>query len=613
MKGAGMVVTILVVLGGVTGLGYAAGLGNASILAGLTALFCLIAAVGGPLRADLRLFAAFAPALVLGVGVPRLLGEVSPWAAIALLVVIVFVAGLVPALGARYVTVGLGLGMASLFGYGFQLTGTASAGQIIGAPALAVGVVLVLRLLMGARDPGKPTREALADALTGEGADIQERAARLWLADRPVRWTARVLGGTFRFRAAAGILAARERRLSGTAATEVSGSLEAAREEAARIAGAVRSPSTPDTVEPVRRRAPEAELPGATRHLIDGLWSALETVRDAALHRDKSRVDVPRALPREVLLTSLRGALTWRSAQLRHAVRCALGVLLALAVARLRPGDPLTVSFLMSTFAVMQPEWQDSLSRAWQRIAGTLAGAGALALVLWLLPQAALVPIGVVAVLIGFSFQQKQPIVFNACIVLMAVGVNATKQHLDPRSTLIEYVLLMLLAAGIGLVFGFAAVPEVRKPSLARRFAEATAALCELLTEVASVLRGDETDGPELAKRFRAAARTRQELVTAEPGSAEPSEDERHAVAQAVEGLRGLVATASALLLRREAAAPLAGALADVAAALAPGAEPELDRLENYRPLAEDDEQRLLLDTLAADLVQVGRAAEELR
>ncbi|WP_321167118.1 hypothetical protein [Amycolatopsis japonica] len=189
MKGPGLLVVLLVVLGGVSGLGFLLGLGNAAVLAALTALFCLIAAVGGPLWADLRLLAWFAPALILAVGVPRLLGAVSQWAAIGLLVAIVVVAGLVPVLGPRFVTVGLGLGMASLFGYGFQLTGTASAGQILGAPAIAVGVVILLRVLMGAKDPAKPTRDALADALSTGTSETQVRAARLWLADRPRRWT----------------------------------------------------------------------------------------------------------------------------------------------------------------------------------------------------------------------------------------------------------------------------------------------------------------------------------------------------------------------------------------------------------------------------------------
>ncbi|MER6767795.1 FUSC family protein, partial [Amycolatopsis sp. NPDC000746] len=72
-RGGGMLVAILVVVGGTAGLGVALGLGGTAMLAGLTALFCFIAATGGPLRPDLLLLAAFAPAVVIGGAGPRLL------------------------------------------------------------------------------------------------------------------------------------------------------------------------------------------------------------------------------------------------------------------------------------------------------------------------------------------------------------------------------------------------------------------------------------------------------------------------------------------------------------------------------------------------------------
>jgi hypothetical protein len=85
----------------VGGLGYLVGLGSAAILAGLTAMFCLMAAFGGSLAADLRLLAWFGPVLVVASGGVRLLSEYAPWVAVGLLVVIVFVACLLPVLGPR--------------------------------------------------------------------------------------------------------------------------------------------------------------------------------------------------------------------------------------------------------------------------------------------------------------------------------------------------------------------------------------------------------------------------------------------------------------------------------------------------------------------------------
>lgn len=597
MKGPGFLLVLLVVLGGVSGLGFLLGLGNAAVLAALTALFCLIAAVGGPLWADLRLLAWFAPAVILAVGVPRLVGEVSQWAAIALLVAIVVIAGLLPALGPRFVTVGLGLGMASLFGYGFQLTGTASAGQILAAPALAVGVIVLLRVLIGAKDPGKQTREALADALT-EGA--QERAARLWLADRPRRWTGGVLGGTFRYRAATGLLEIRRKRLD---STEIGETLDAAKEEAARLADAVRSPAAPDDVEPVRRKEP-AELPGATARLVTALWDSLETIRTAAIERDESRVDVPKGLRKELRRIELSGAFSWRSAQFRHALRCGLGVALALVVASFRPGDPLTVSFLLGTFAIMQPEWRDSLSKAWQRIGGSLGGAVVLTLVLWLLPQGFLLPVGLVALLGGFSVMRTRPTIFNGCMVLMSVGMNATTKHLDPRYVLVEYLLLMVLAGAIALLFGFAAIPGVPKPGPAERFGTAVGATRTLLGSVGRKLRGDDVDPRTLGREFRAAAVTQHGLLAAEPGTKEPASGQRDALEKAAEALRGLSVTASSLLLR-PGSTGVADAVDEAARAL--GAE---EAAEIPVPPDADEEQRLVLDTIAADVVSVGEAAQ---
>ncbi|MEU3627918.1 hypothetical protein BS329_29115 [Amycolatopsis coloradensis] len=121
-------------------------------------------------------------------------------------------------------------------------------------------------------------------------------------------------------------------------------------------------------------------------------------------------------------------------------LRCGLGVALALVVASFRPGDPLTVSFLLGTFAIMQPEWRDSLSKACQRIGGSLALLG------------------------GFSVMRTRPMIFNGCMVQMSVGMNATTRHLDPRYVLVEYLLLMVLAAAVAQHGLLAAEPGTKEP-----------------------------------------------------------------------------------------------------------------------------------------------------
>ncbi len=607
-----MPVVVLAVVGGTSGLGFLAGLGNAAILAGLTALFCLLASFGGPLGADLRLLAAFAPALLVGVGLPKLLAGPAPAVAITLLTVVVFGAALLPVLGPRFVPVGLGLGMASLFGYGFQLTGAATAGQLLGAPALAIGVVLLLRVLAGARDPSGPTRQALADALAEDDPGTTERAARVWLSERPVRWTARVLGGILRLRTLIVILEGRRGSVDPDAAREIGETIAAARREAAVLARSVRVRGFPSGPEPVHR-SQRGRLPGDTGTLVAQLWSTLDDISAAARDRDRSRVAFPSRLRREVRLSFLRGTVNWGSPQLRHAVRCALGVLLALLIAGTRPGDPLTVSFLLTTFGIMQPEWRDSLDKAWQRVAGSLAGAVVLALALWLLPASALLPVAVAAMLIGLSLMRRLPMVFNGCIVLMAVGMNATSRQLDAGELLLEYLLLMLLAVVVGLLFGFAAIPGVPKPDLGQRLEHALRTGSELLEQAAVRLRGQEIARDRPARRLRAAALAVQQLATGEPGATPPTMAQREAAEQVLAGLHGLYAAAAALLARREADPEMAAVLECAAEALGTAAEPDLGPLERLRAGERDEERLLLLDALSTGLYRVRQGALGLR
>lgn len=172
MKGLAFMVVSVAVAAAVYALATLAGLGNASILAVVEALFFIIATVGGTAAGDLRMLAWLGPSLVFAGGVPRLLAEWSPWAAIPLVGVIVFISGLLPALGARFRTAGLGLGLTAVFGYGFQIDGEVSATHVLAAPTVAIAFAAALRVLCGAAlilCLGGDHRPALANALTTNG------------------------------------------------------------------------------------------------------------------------------------------------------------------------------------------------------------------------------------------------------------------------------------------------------------------------------------------------------------------------------------------------------------------------------------------------------------
>jgi hypothetical protein len=607
---------MLVVIAAAAGLGVLVGLGGAAVLAALSAMFCMMAAFGGTLRADLRLLAWFGPLLIVVVGGLKSLAAVAPWPAIALVTVIVFVVGLLPVLGARFITVGMGLGMASTFACGFQLAGPFTLVQDFAGPAVAVVVVVAVRVLLGMKDPEAAVRTALSGALSGGPGAAGDSALQQWHADGPRAWTTSVLGGTLRYHNAVRVLNTRRGQLTGPAVAELDQVLAAANEEALRLAEQVAAPTPADAAERVRRVEPRVALPGATRELVTSVWLGLESVQSAAANRDRTDVPMPAYFGRDQLETSLRGALNWDSAQLRHAVRCALGMLLALSLSMLWASSPLRLSFLLAVFAIMQPQLQDSIRVARQRAYGSLAGAAALAMVIVLvdLPQTALVPIGIGAMLVGMLFfMQRNPIVFNACTVLMSVGLNVNMRHLEVRTTLLQYLGMMALAVAIALVFGFVAVPGVPKPTVATRFNDAVRDARELVHEVAATLINRKTDPMALRPRFRAATGAHQNLRATDSVSPEPSAEQQLAAEQAAEALQGLSASMSALLMRAAASAPLADAVAEVALQLDPHLPPDPARVDGKLPAVIDPEQRLLVDTMIASTITVAQSAPILR
>ena len=116
----GLIVVVVVVMGGAILIADQLGAGAGTILAGFTAIFFTLGVGGGSLRADLRKVTWFGPLTALSASVPRIIGEHSLGAALALVCVIIFVAGLLPVLGKNYAQAGLGLGLATVLGCALQ-------------------------------------------------------------------------------------------------------------------------------------------------------------------------------------------------------------------------------------------------------------------------------------------------------------------------------------------------------------------------------------------------------------------------------------------------------------------------------------------------------------
>jgi hypothetical protein len=89
---------VVIVVVAATAAGWTLKLQSPAIIAGLTAVFALVAAGGQSLRSDLRRFGWFSPALVLVIASGPMLAP-FPVATGVLVAIVVFGSGLLPALG----------------------------------------------------------------------------------------------------------------------------------------------------------------------------------------------------------------------------------------------------------------------------------------------------------------------------------------------------------------------------------------------------------------------------------------------------------------------------------------------------------------------------------
>ena len=200
----GVIVVVVVVMGGALLIAAQLGLGAATIIAGFTAIFFALGVGGGSLRADLRKVAWYGPLTALSASVPRIIAEQSHLAGLALVCAIIFVAGLLPVLGRNYAQAGLGLGIATVLGVALQ-NDTGTPGQTMAAAFVGVGFVVVLRIVMKARDPSDVTRQLVAETLT-EAHPGFEQAYLMWLRDKPVHWLGETLHQAARYRTIRNVL-----------------------------------------------------------------------------------------------------------------------------------------------------------------------------------------------------------------------------------------------------------------------------------------------------------------------------------------------------------------------------------------------------------------------
>ncbi|MCU1472020.1 FUSC family protein [Amnibacterium sp.] len=498
-----------------------------ALLAGIVGVLCVLAMFGGTLRQDVRFAAVFGPAMVLVVAGPRLLLPIWAPGAIAAVVVTVFLAGLLPLLGRRYGPVTLAVGLGAVFGYAYPFLGRASALQITAAPVVGVVIALIIRLCAGAADPDAPLRTVLADLYIDKAS--VGAAFRMTAANAPRKWLSDVLVAGIRYRAAEAAI-----RLQPALQTANQGeSTRKGIDFMVARAGAVS--------ELVRRRSPGRGSLHATPIRPDS-WSAfMSNELDAATVAATARSTSPQGvLPSLQHSRSSRGTgsrLNWRSPQLRHAVRSALAMLAVLLVAAAVPGDPLVVTLLAVTLGISQPLWRDTVSKTRQRLIGVLAGVVLLAVIVWLLPSGWLFGIGIASLIIGLIFISSRPVVYYAASVLLGIGTKSSRPGFDPVEMLIEYPVLILVAATIGVTFGLIAVPWLRPDSTAMQFWKAADATRTFMLAATRWPPAPAARPSTLPTDYTRAVTLTNALEQSAPGDANAQ--------RAADGLSGLVAISS--------------------------------------------------------------------
>ncbi len=231
------------------------GYGDVAIYMGLVALYVAMGAFGGSLRADLSVALLYAAGLCLFVAVPLLVAAtVSSVLAHALFVLSVGACSLIPALGRRYGSVRLGLGLVVVYAFGYEITRNPAPSHVIVGSFVSLAILVSIRLLAAVPDPDGPLRRAVAAPLTDSSRMVAETAAATWLRGPSRAWTAEVLAGAIQYRAAAWAVAEREAESNASPAIELKGFVDHSGALAGRIAALVVARSyDPKAVEDARR------------------------------------------------------------------------------------------------------------------------------------------------------------------------------------------------------------------------------------------------------------------------------------------------------------------------------------------------------------------------
>jgi uncharacterized membrane protein YccC len=488
----------------------------------------------------------FGPCFILVVGGVHILASVSPWGTVPVVVVIVFIAGLLPAISPRYTTVGLALVLGVLIGFGIRLPVNLPVLSIFGGIAAGVIVIALVRLVLGLGDPSLITRKAIARVLFGADMGAIDNAWKTLRSDRPNQWMSEALSGAESYHVARLILTTRLEHLSQADALRVRSILDGADREARELVNLIEAKKETLNTAPTQHAGAEAagELCGELHDVIASLWQSLGRVRIASLRRDSTAVTIAK-LPGTSFWDTSRALFSWDSSILRHALRSAMVVLVALIIASLNWGNPLNTTFLCATIVIIQPTQLDTAANALQRIAAAIFGVGIAAGLALILPRTVLVPLALLALFIAFPFMSKNKVIYYAMLAVMTLLLGISAKSLSVSTGLLVYLFYIVIAAVIALFF-FRIVPRA-EPNAVKRIQKAIDTVHTLLLSVCSAFNGVDGNDHRIRDNYILAARAVQNMHATVDQLTKASQQQQDLMAQLANALEKLLADVSAL------------------------------------------------------------------
>lgn len=468
---------VVIAVAAATGVGWAFGLTAPAVLAGLTTVFALVGAGGQSLHADLRRFSWFVPALVVVMAGGPLLVHV-PILAGLLVAIVVFGAGMLPALGEHYRIAGQTFAAATLMATTTGVGSEQPALVLLASAVVGALFALLLRVVIGLSDPTRATRAMVAGTLIETGPGVLERAATAWRGDSEITWLGQVLAGAARFRAARETLLVQAQRADRAEAERLHQIVSEANLVAAELARAVRASACTglpplarmDPTDSVARRSGRQDMPEVPE-AARGINEGLERIRTAVVERDETTTTP--ATPggrRQRARAALRAHLSLRSSLFRHALRCTLAVGAGMVIVLLLR-DPSVSALLLSLYVVLQPAARDSMTGALERTGGAVLGVVALTALITLLPGAfLLVPLVIAGMLLRVELLRSDYRVLLGALIAVTVVDQAMLLQRSLVNAAISFAANTAIGAAIALIVGFVSylvlpgslVPDVR-------------------------------------------------------------------------------------------------------------------------------------------------------